>query len=370
MWRHLLDLLRAARRPLVVFDFETSGLGGAPPVEAAVLVWAPWEEPSDDDLSRRTRAQVPEGLTYAWQTRLDPGRPIDVGSTRVHGIRDADVRGVRGVPAWNEVEVSGLFRAYALGDPLDGPPPGRLPAIWAGHNAAGSDVPWARTWRYLPSLADHEPRVATDNPVAIPDLDVVDTMRTVRRLQKEHPHPLAADIVERVGPGSTVLSVPCIRIGLDAYSSSLVGSHVALVGFRHDGEHGALGDCVATARVLARLLDLWSPLWVGPSQTASANKPAADVLRELVALLGRPPPGQLSWDGWLGEPESVSQQRLTLLHQAADPASRWVWRRGKYQGQRAHRDAWVLALPRHPTGDDARPAWCSAETAAVLEACR
>ena len=55
MWRRVLDLITRTRRPLVFFDFETAGLSGAPPVEFAALVWAPWCEPEMDALSVRAR---------------------------------------------------------------------------------------------------------------------------------------------------------------------------------------------------------------------------------------------------------------------------------------------------------------------------
>lgn len=49
---------------------------------------------------------------------------------------------------------------------------------------------------------------------------------------------------------------------------------------------------------------------------------------------------------------------------------RYTWRKGKHRGAPAHRDAWVLDLPRSPTGDNAKSAWCSPRTAAILEGLR
>ena len=352
MWQHLLDLLRAVRRPLVILDFETSGLSGAPPVEFAALTFAPWEATSDDPVTREAATRCPPGLTYAATMRLDPMRPIDHGAFLVHGIRDEDLRGV--ARPWNDIGVSGYFQALAAGDPADG----TGPAAWCGHNAAGSDVPWAQRWGYLP----------TDG------LDVIDTMRIVRRLAKHMPHPLVVDIIPGVGEQRPTIDpctggVPCHGgVGLDVFASSLVGAHFALVGHRPPGSHGALADCEATARVLARLLELWAPLW---PCTGVDNEWGAPRLRQWLDALDAPPPGDISWDGWLAEvtrPEVLGQQRFD----AAGPnaAKSYAWRRGKYEGRPAHRDEWVLSLPRSPTGDNAKPAWCSPTTARILEGLR
>lgn len=345
MWQHLLALLAAVRRPLVVLDFETAGLGGAPPVEFAVLVWAPWEPPQEDATTAASRARVPPGLTYAATMRLDPLRPIDPGAMRVHGIRDADVRGV--ATRWDDMEVRAFFRGYADGDPADaGGPIG--PAVWCGHNAAASDVPWARRWGYLPDITDA-------------DIDIIDTIRVARRLAAEHPHPLCVDGLPLVGEVGGVLHIPAIEDGLDCYASSLVGVHKAVVGHRPAGSHGALADCEATARVLARLLDLWAPMW---TTAATDRRPPAEQLAALLAVLDAPMPREVSWDGWLAD-EPQEPRQGALRYEAVAP--RYTWRRGKFRGAPAHRDEWVLSLPRSPTGDDARPAWCSPRTAAILE---
>src|SRR5687768_7064996 len=337
MWQCFLDLLAAARRPLVVLDFETAGLGGAPPVEFAALVFSPWESQVDDEETRRAAALVPPGLTYAVQMRLDPLRPIDPGATRVHRIRDEDVRGK--VTAYNDLEVVGFFLGYASGDAADGVGP----AVWAGHNAAGADVPWARRWGYLPDA----------------DLDVVDTMRVVRRMQREMPFPLVHDVLTPTCAIDVTSGafVPCTSHGLDAYASSLTGAHVALLGERPAEAHGAMADCQAAARVLCRLLDLWSPRW----PPARQDLPASANLTALLAALDAPEPGRVSWDGWLAEDES-------RLH-----GTGYVWGKGKHRGQPAETDPsyrqWVTSLPRRPTGDDGA-AWCSQHTADILTGLR
>lgn len=326
MWRVLLDILAATRRPLVVLDFETAGLGGAPPVEFATLVWAPWRKPEEDETSRAVRRVVPPGLTFAGVQRVDPLQPIEPGASRVHGITDADVRGV-GLPAYNDLELRGYFQGLASGDAAEG----EGPAVWCGHNAQAADLAWARRWGYLPAA----------------EVDAIDTIRLARRLGKEMPFPLAVDMIDTIGE-SISRHVPCINCGLDAFAASLTGLHVGLLGERPQDAHGALHDAAATARVLARMLDLWAPLWPGRVATV----PPANYLRALLAAWDAPPPGDVSWDGWLAPAEGDGVG--------------YTWRRGKFRGQPAHRDAWVLGLPRLPTGDDALPRWCSQHTADIL----
>ena len=328
MWRHLLNLLREARRPLVVVDFETAGLGGKPPVEFALLVWSPWEEPQDDEETRRVARIVPPGLTYAVSMRLDPGQPIDPGATAVHKITDADVRGCT---RYDDLEMRCFFQQYASGEAGDS---GSGPAVWVGHNAAEADVPWAQRWGYLPPV----------------DLDVVDTMRVVRRMQKAQPFPLVHDDVTPSVDGSPhVLATSC---GLDAFASSLVGCHAGLFGQRPESSHGAMEDACSTVRVLCRLLEMWSPMWP-PSRS---DLPASANLSALLAALDAPPPGQVSWDGWLEEGDGG-----------------YVWARGKHKGSPASCDPsykqWVSERPRRPSGVNGE-GWCSQHTADILRGLR
>lgn len=350
MWQYLLNLLRETRRPLVFVDFETSGLGGAPPVEFALLVYAPWEQPQDDDLTRACARVCPPGLSYACERRVNPRRPIDAGAERVHRIADADVKDC--IP-YDDLEIRAFFQGWNAGDSTDSVGP----AIWCGHNAAGADVPWARSWGYLPG-ADLE-------------VDIVDTMRIVRRLQKAAAYPLAHDCltdldqakrtaiinvegVEAIAHGLAAFGVPATSMGLDAFASSLVGAHAALLGGRPAKEHGALADCCSTARVLCRLLDLWSPMW----PPGRADLPASANLGSLLAAFDAPPPGQVSWDGWLAEYDGTPV--------AGAPA--YVWAKGKHRGKAAGCDPgyrqWVCGLPRAP--DASGDAWCSQHTADIL----
>lgn len=325
MWRVLLDLLSAAKRPLVVVDFETAGLSGAPPVEFAVLIWAPWRTPETDAETPRVRSLVPPGLTFAMSQRLNPGQPIDSGAQAVHGITDADVAGC---PLWNDLEVRMFFQGLAAGDAAEG----EGPAVWVGHNLQNADLAWGRRWGYFPPA----------------EVDAVDTLRMRYRLGREHPFPLNVDVVDPVDAdgGRTVMA---IGWGLDVFAANLAGLHVALCGSRPEAAHGALADACATARVFARLIDLWSPVW--PPRVSSV--PASVNLSALLAAWDAPEPGAVSWDGWL----------------AMAPSGGFTWRKGKHRGAAIDCDPgyrrWVSDLPRLPSGNDGE-AWCSQHTADIL----
>jgi DNA polymerase III epsilon subunit-like protein len=352
MWSVLLDLLRAARRPLIFVDFETAGLGGKPPVEYAALVYAPWEAQADDAETRRAAAVCPPGLSFAVHQRVDPGVSIDPGATRVHGIKDADVRGL---PRWDSSEIREWFQACARGSATDDLATGEGPAIWCGHNIAGADAPWARKWDYLPD----------------DDVDLIDTMRLCRRLQRDMPHPLAFDALtdlmvttEGFVHGATMMASV---VGLDAFASSLVGFHAAMTGARHEA-HGAMADCEATARAFCRALEAWAPLWPPRRQ----DLPASANLAAILAALDAPPQGQVSWDGWLAEVDSPAPPKAARAGQQALPPTGpiYEWAKGKFKGQPAHKDTYVLNLPRRPTGDDAKSWWCSQHTADILAGLR
>jgi DNA polymerase III epsilon subunit-like protein len=333
MWKVLLDMLLRARRPLVFVDFETSDLGGAPPVEFAVLKYEPWLEPEQDEVSKRARRLAPPGLTYAGSVRVDPGRPIAPGAAKIHGITE---EALRGCPRWDDLEIRAIFRSIATGDAslAEGP------AIWVGHNIAQADAPWAATWGYFPGYPD--------------DDAMIDTRRLFERLADEHPRPLAVDLIaesEGMGWRHTsddplgVRPCPAIGWGLDKFRANLGSAHVALAGAELEEAHGALADCLGTARILAAMLELWSPLW--PVRVATANP--GEALAELVRFLGRPKPGFPAWDGWL----------------KPDGAGGLTWARGKHVGRPACPDTWVRDLPRHPTGVDGR-GWCAEATARLI----
>lgn len=352
MWQKFLDLLAAARRPLAVLDFETAGLGGAPPVEFAVMYWAPWCEPSQDETSRRARALCPPGLTYAASWRLDPGVPIDPEATLVHGIRDEDVRGK--ARSYKDMEVMGLFGGLSVGSAADN----EGPAVFVGHNAAEADVPWAERWGYI------NPRVDVLGLAKPAWHDVIDTMRMQRRLVQEHPHPLVVD-AHRLGSNQWMTDhshhgAPVVGHGLKPYATSLDGLHTALFGDPHDGGHGALADACATVRCLAAMLELWSPLY----SVACPGRDQADDLTRLLAALDAPPPGQVSWDGWLGPPSKHGQP--TALSATAPV---WGRKARKHTGKPLDVDPsyarWVCSLPTSPTGRDS-DAWCSPLTRDVL----
>lgn len=326
-WSRLLSLCTATRRPLVFVDFETAGLNGAPPVEYAVAMWAPWQTPEMDPTSVLARKSCPPGLTYAATGRLNPCGPIDPEAQAVHGISQADVAKCM---SYNDLAgVSQVFQALAAGDPEAGDGP----AVWCGHNLAEADVPWAQKWGYLPCSP----------------LDVVDTVRLFRRLLASHPMPLAPDAV-------TWRHCPAVGHGLVPYNGKMDGLHTALFGDPPAASHAALADACTTARCLAAVLDLWSPLWPSPVQGEDPHV----ALAALLASLNAPPPGALSWDGW-----------VKVL-----PDGRRVWggkakKVGAGKPLTADRDyaRWVSSLPSSPTGVDGQ-AWCSDATREALAAGR
>lgn len=329
MWPYFIRLLGAARRPLVVLDFETAGLDGAPPVEYAVAIWAPWQTTSDDPTTASAKMETPVGLTYAATSRLNPRQKIQPAATAVHGLRDCDVADA--LP-YDDVELRAVFRGLATGDPgAAGGAEG--PAVFVGHNAAESDVPWAQRWGYLPS--DPAPTV-------------LDTMRLARRLTKEHPMPLAPDAV-------SWRHCPAVGHGLEPYSSSLVGLHTALFGDPPKQVHGALADTLSTARALAAILDLWSVLWLDP---VAPESPTAAIDR-ILAKLTAPPAGEVSWDGWLRRDRDT--RRVTWSRKARKLGEGAPLKRDLKYAQ------WVASLPSAPTGVTGE-AWCSDETRRELEA--
>jgi len=332
MWRRVLDLLTRTRRPLVFLDFETAGLSGAPPVEFAALVWAPWCEPEMDALSVRAREAAPPGLWMATSGRLNPGKKIDPGAMRVHGITDAMVAKS---PRYNDLEQQAFWLSLAAGGGDE------LPAIMAGHNIAEADLAWMRAWGYLP--AGYEP-------------PLVDTMRLQRRLAHRDgmpmpPVPDAAGLAD--GPwrrhAGTVVHCPAVSHGLRPYATSLEGLTTALFGDPADNGHGALVDAVTSALCFWAMIDLWGPMF--PGSTVGEDPHAA--LDAFLRVVNAPLPGALHADGWLSR----------------DPTGGLLWARGKHKGHRVARDPgyakWCASLPRLPSGVDGE-SWCSAETAALL----
>lgn len=348
-WSRLIDLITRCKRPLVFVDYETTDLGGAPPVEYALAYWASWAAEEQDDTSRSARADAPPGLTYAVSERLNPGRPSAPGALRTHGITDAEVKKCK---PYRDPAVVGLHEALARGDVESG----EMPAIWCGHNVAEADVPWAQTWGYLPG-----------------DVTTIDTMRLCRRLAKDHPYPLAPDnerSLDEMRMGRDCRGHhPVIAHGLDAYAGSLKGVHVGLFGEAPKDAHGALPDVLTSARVLAGVLELWAPLWYVPVVGEDPHV----ALAKFLASVNAPPLAVTSWDGWLESP--VRGDPLSTAHQkqvAAQGPGPLIWARGKHQGKPVRSDVsyarWVSSLPASPTGRNGE-AWCSAETAAAISSC-
>ena len=175
------DLARTAlaRLALVVFDTETTGLD--PARDEVVQIGA----------VRVVGARLVEG--EAFETRVDPGRPIPAASTRVHGIDDAAVSGAPSI-----AEAGRAFHRFAEG------------AVLVAHNAP-FDLAFLR--RHQGAMG-----CAFDHPV----LDTV--LLSAAVFGEDVPHTLDA-IAERLG-----------------------------VAFDPGSRHTAMGDAVATAEVVLRLI--------------------------------------------------------------------------------------------------------------------
>lgn len=282
MWKRLLDLLTATHTPLVFVDFETAGLSGAPPVEFASLVYAPWCEPEMDEVSCRAREAAPPGLWMASAGRLNPGKPIDPGAMRVHGITDAEVKGAM---RYDDIEQKAYWVGLAAGAGDE------RPAIFAGHNIAEADLAWMRIWGYLPP--EYEP-------------PLIDTIRMQRRLAHRdgHPRPVVPDACslpdgpwKRPQLNGAAVHCPAVWHGLKPYASSLEGLTTALYGDPAEGGHGALVDAATSALCLWAMLELWAPLF--PRDCTGEDPSAA--LAAFLAVANAPPPDSVSYDGWLSK---------------------------------------------------------------------
>ena len=351
-WPRLIDLVTLARRPLVFVDFETAGLNAAPPVEFAMLVWAPWLPPEMDAVSVQARAASPPGLTSAAVVRMNPGVGIEPEAFAKHAI---SLGMLKDAPRYNDPGIVGFFDAYATGSVDDN----EGPALWCGHNIAEADLPWAKRWGYFPTT---EPCLG------------IDTMRLQKRLEREHPFPLAPDGFGLAADtrASNAAHCPAIANSLEPYRFNLAGLSTAMLGEPSHGAHGALSDCKTAAWCASAMLHLWSPLWTG----AVRGEDPAKALSLLLADFNRPPPDLLSWDGLVRvhrpdthptDPEAraaASKRQPGLLD-----TPRYTWNFGKYKGATVGMDSysdWVIkTFPRLPNGLDGER-WCSAETVAML----
>ncbi|MEW5854795.1 MAG: 3'-5' exonuclease [Myxococcota bacterium] len=164
-------------RPLVFVDLETTGtdLTRDRIVEVALVRLAP-------DASR---VEV--------QMRINPGMPIPEQSTRIHGIKDSDVKG-----APRFAEVAAQLRPHFVGADL------------AGHSVRKFD---------LPMLHTEFERAGLESP--FDDVRVVDTYEIFQRL----------------------------------VSHSLEGALRFFCGKEHKDKHTAMGDVLATMEVLAAQLE-------------------------------------------------------------------------------------------------------------------
>lgn len=263
----LIEIFRLAKRPIVVFDFETAGMRNdpekkenvpLPPCEFAMVVLGA-EEDSDDEVTAGVSEALGMPVSYAVTARVNPGCPMSPGAQATHGISDADVADC---PPFDDPEIVGLFRAFE-----------DMGAVWCGHNIADFDIPCALRSGYLRST-----------PL------MIDTMRIARRLQSDEPRP-------DTSIDGALATMPAAS-GLDLFRANLTGLHYALTGSRFEGAHSALDDVIATVRVLEGLIDGWIPnALMIKIQTEAVDIEQAS--RDIVQYLNVPPREQVGWDGWL-----------------------------------------------------------------------
>lgn len=253
----IIDMLRHANRPLVWFDFETATMDG-PPVEFAMVVMAAEDDAEDheDQTTAEVAASLDMPISYAVSQRLNPGCQISPGASAVHGITNADVAGC---PSFDDPEIVGLFRAFE-----------DMGAIFCGHNVAAFDLPIAHACGYI------------QGP------DMLDTMRIAKRLKADFPMPHEH--------GKALSESSLIGLGLDAFSLSLTGLHVAMTGQRFDGAHGALADVIANVRVFQGLMEGWLTEEAVINYQVNSPDPIAVFLEHV----NTPPRTQVGWTGWLG----------------------------------------------------------------------
>ena len=285
---NLLDLAARDGRPVVFFDFETTGtptknngsldwsavrpvevamvcfFPGAPPIpsEAAATVWAALSEP---DTTCGPPGNYHHGLFLVHHMRINPGIPIPAEATAVHGISDADVVSA---PAWDSPEVVKIFR--------DADEAG---AIFVGHNIAGFDLPLAVHLGYLSEI----PIDSANNP------RYIDTLNYFRSRQSRESWPTTE-------PPDVGWGCPAEDLGLDVFRSNLSAAHAALCGWLFGGAHSALEDVVANVRVCGRLIDMWCAEETTAALLAVPDNAVEYTLSAWLGALDQPPKGVTGHD--------------------------------------------------------------------------
>jgi DNA polymerase-3 subunit epsilon len=245
-------------------------------------------EDSDDPVTEQASTAIDMPIAYAVSQRLNPGCPISPGATAIHGISDQDVADC---PRFDDPEIVGLFRAFE-----------DMGGIFCGHNVASFDLPIAHASGYI-----KEP-------------DFIDTIRIARKITADDPFP---------HPNAVLPEGSLAHLGLDAFSSSLTGLHVALTGERFDGAHGAMADVIANVRVFRGLMDGWLP----EEDVISFQVNSADPVGAFLNYVNTPPKGQVGWCGWLKEVDTATsfghefnrgKHKGTMLHEVERTDKRYI----------------------------------------------
>jgi len=255
-------------RPIVFFDFETSGLTDADrPCEIAAIVMsaAGGADPSDPDVATvlgLLPVHLHRYVSMVMHGRCHPGVRIKAGAQAIHGISDADVAGA---PRFDDFSIVEMFRGLESAG-----------AAWAGHNIIGFDLRMAARCGYLAA-----------NSAAL----VFDTMAIFASLKSYAPGPRCPEYFAPDDSMEGALYKPLIGeahpLGLKAFAGSLEALHLALTGAAMEGAHGALADTAATVRVFDALINGWT--------TTETRDAWLDDLRVML----KPPPGYVGSSGWL-----------------------------------------------------------------------
>lgn len=324
-----IQLAGATGRPVVFFDFETSGIDNPaagllfPPVEVALVVFGAGDIMESEALaSARSMLSTPvvacgppstigDMATFAISTRLNPGCKIRPSAKAVHGIGDNDVADA---PAYNDPALVDLLAQIDAADP-----------IWCGHNIVTFDLPVAERCGMLPRRAGRRH---------------LDTMRWVNGLGTYEPYPPCFNPTIGASDPERGQVVPVAEVGLPHFRSRLESLHLALCGWAFEGAHGALADVVANVRVASRLFDLWlfDGFEVMKAQAEAGNFDPGKVLDLLLSNCDRPPAGMTGHDGWL--------RQIDMGDGAIDFEIQKGKNRGRLLGESSVSDMrWVADLP-------------------------
>lgn len=262
-----------------------------------------------DELTGITPLFSPPRLTLpepAWQfaTRLNPGKPIHPGATRVHGIRDEDVIGCQGIESVLP-QLQHVAENYTI----------------CGYNIDRFDLAVLRRFGIVPQ---HTPLEVMGLWLALIEREIRwysdDESSAWYDASRQGPAPMPPRIV-----GELLCKLPGV------FRDTLSAAYAALYSRQLEGAHGTIADCTATAAVLFGTLALQTDLPVDLQELADLGLDMVGFIRtgpagpyfsrgrnagETVANVHALDPGYLRWT--LTEAEIRDSER-ELIRQAIGP---------------------------------------------------